>query len=349
MWKNNDRNLPKITTGEKKPTDLFGNLSYKQYFCKDFKIYHMMLRKGFIWTMITIAVLLLVALTGGSFYMLEYSLASDPNRSDEDSMYTMLFANYPDTEEWVDSLRRHKALRDTTLLMEDGYHCHAYYIEKGSNKTALVVHGWRDQAIKFFYLAKMYERDLGYNVVIPEIYGHGKSDGDVARMGWLDRLDMLQWLKAFRCDTMVMHGVSMGAATTMMTAGEKMPEGIKDIRFVEDCGYTSVWDEFSGQLSEQFSLPEFPLLYSSSLLCQLLYDWNFSEASAIEQIKKVKQPMLLIHGESDSFVPTEMVYRLYDAKPDPKELWVAKGSEHARSYKDHPEEYTQRVRQFLNR
>ncbi len=44
----------------------------------------MMLRKGFIWTIIALAVLFLVALTGGSFYMLDYSLASDPNRSDED-------------------------------------------------------------------------------------------------------------------------------------------------------------------------------------------------------------------------------------------------------------------------
>lgn len=308
----------------------------------------MMLRKGFIWTIIALAVLFLVALTGGSFYMLDYSLASDPNRSDEDSVYNLLYTNYPDAEAWVDSLRRADALRDTTILMEGGYR-HAYYINRGSNKTALVVHGWRDQAIKFFYLAKMYERDLGYNVVMPDVYGHGRSQGDVVRMGWLDRLDMLQWLKAFRCDTMVMHGVSMGAATTMMTAGEPMHSGIKDIRFIEDCGYTSVWDEFSGQLREQFSLPEFPLLYTSSLLCQMLYGWNFSEASALEQIKKVRQPMLLIHGASDSFVPTSMVYSLYDAKPQPKELWVAEGSEHARSYKDHREEYTRRVRDFLNK
>ncbi len=309
----------------------------------------MMLRKGFIWTMALIAALFLVALTGGSFYMLNYSLASDPNRSDEDSVYHILYSNYPETVEWIDSLKRVNGLRDTMMTMEGGYRCHAYYIDKGSNKTAMVVHGWRDQAIKFFFLGMMYERELGYNVVMPDLYGHGRSDGDVVRMGWLDRLDMLQWLQAFRKDTMVMHGVSMGAATTMMTAGEQLPEGIKDMRFVEDCGYTSVWDEFSGQLSEQFSLPEFPLLYSSSWLCQIRYGWNFREASALEQIKKVKRPMLLIHGGSDTFVPTEMVYRLYDAKPEPKELWVAKGAEHAKSYKDHPEEYTQRVREFLSR
>ncbi len=40
----------------------------------------------------------------------------------------------------------------------------------------------------------------------------------------------------------VVHGISMGAATTMMLSGEKLPAYIRC--FVEDCGYTSVWDQF---------------------------------------------------------------------------------------------------------
>ena len=38
----------------------------------------------------------------------------------------------------------------------------------------------------------------------------------------------------------------MGAATTMMTAGEDTPDQVKC--FVEDCGYASVWDIFSNEL-----------------------------------------------------------------------------------------------------
>ena len=94
----------------------------------------------------------------------------------------------------------------------------------------------------------MYEKELGYNIIVPDIYGHGQSEGDAVRMGWLDRKDMLEWLRIFKTDTMVVHGVSMGGATTMMLSGEEMPEGIRDIRFIDDCGYTSVWDEFSNEL-----------------------------------------------------------------------------------------------------
>jgi hypothetical protein len=146
---------------------------------------------------------------------------------------------------------------------------------------------------------------------------------------------------------MVVHGVSMGGATTMMMSAEPLPNSIKDIRFVEDCGYTSVWDEFSGQMKKQFGLPEFPLMYSTSIICKLRYGWGFDEASAIRQVAKCRYPMLFIHGDSDKFVPTSMVYRLYKAKTAPKELWIASKTTHARSYKNHREEYIQRVGAFI--
>lgn len=65
-------------------------------------------------------------------------------------------------------------------------------------------------------------------------------------MGWLDREDILRWIDFILADDpqakIVIHGISMGAATTMMTAGESTPDNVK--AFVEDCGYTSVWDIF---------------------------------------------------------------------------------------------------------
>ena len=56
--------------------------------------------------------------------------------------------------------------------------------------------------------------------------------------------------------------------------------------------------------------------------------------------------MLFIHGSTDTFVPTEMVHPLYEAKPGTKTLWVADGAEHALSYHEHKAEYISRVRTF---
>ena len=305
------------------------------------------MKKITVWFMIVVLAVLMGVLVGGGFYMLDVSLSPDPTRANTDSCYRQLFTDYPETREWMDSLRTHHALRDTMIVMPGGYRLHTYYINRGSQRTAMVIHGWRDQAIKFFYLARMYERLLGYNVVMPDLYASGMSDGEMLRMGWLDRLDVLQLLDVFKADTMVVHGVSMGAATTMMMSGEQMPEDIRDLRFVADCGYTSVWDEFAGELKNQFGLPAFPLMYTTSLLCQLRYGWNFDEASALRQVAKSQYPMFFIHGDSDDFVPTYMVHQLYDAKSAPKELWITKGTDHAHSYKNHRTEYVARVRRFL--
>ena len=76
----------------------------------------------------------------------------------------------------------------------------------------------------------------------------------------------------------------MGDATTMMTAGEDTPRQVKV--FIEDCGNTSVWDIFSSELKLRFKLPEFPILYTASLIAKNEAGYDFKEASSLKQIEK---------------------------------------------------------------
>lgn len=304
-----------------------------------------------------IIIIILAALTAASFYMLRFSLAPDPNRRDTDSTYNILYSRFPDMKPWMDSIRAGGHLRDTFVVSPAGERQHAYYLacDDACGKTAVLVHGYKDSAIKFFYFGRMYNRDLHYNVLMPDLHAHGLSDGNDIQMGWKDADDVLNWIKVaeevFRDENyrtaMIVHGVSMGAATTMNVSGKDLPEYVN--AFVEDCGYTSVWEEFSMQLKEMFGLPAFPLMHSTSLLCNMKYGWNFKEASPLNSVSRCTRPMLFIHGDADDFVPFSMMQPLYDAKPEPKEFWVAPGSAHANAYRDHPEEYIAVVRQFLDK
>lgn len=201
----------------------------------------------------------------------------------------------------------------------------------------------------------LYNKVLGMNLFIPDLHASGKSEGKSIQMGWPDRLDVLRWIgiadSLFADSTgharIVVHGISMGAATTMDVSGEQTPASVKC--FVEDCGYTSVWDEFEYELADQFHLPAFPMLYTASALCKLKYGWSFGESSPLKQVAKCKKPMLFIHGGNDTYVPTRMVYPLYAAKPAPKQLVVFRRSAHARSYLDHHDAYTRIVSQFVQR
>ncbi len=309
--------------------------------------------KKLILTLSLVVGVFIVATVGASFYMLDFSLAPDPERTDTVKHYRELAEKYPEVIPWLDSLKAIHALRDTFIVMPTGERHHAYFVRRDScQRVAVVVHGWRDTAIKFFYLARIYHQLLGYNVLMPELHAHGLSEGEAIGMGWYERKDILYWIEQasewFDASDFVVHGSSMGAATIMNTSGEVMPACVKNIHFIEDSGYTSVWDEFSCQLKEQFGLPAFPLLYTTSLLCKLKYGWTFGEASPLSQVQKSQYPMLFIHGDSDNFVPSWMHQPLYEAHKGPKAIWTGQGSDHVKSYKDHPAEYLQLLTTFLD-
>lgn len=59
--------------------------------------------------------------------------------------------------------------------------------------------------------------------------------------------------------------------------------------------------------------------------------------------------MFFIHGDKDDFVPTYMVHEVYNAKPEPKEIWIVPDTDHATSYKNYPDEYTKRVKEFTDK
>lgn len=318
---------------------------------------------------LAVVAILLSALLGAGYYMVDYALKPAElvtrSRNIEASLDTML-KNYPQVRPWYDSLQAVGGLYDLYEENEAGTRLHALFIPAAhpTHRTAIVVHGYTDNAIRMLPIGYLYNKELDYNVLLPDLYAHGLSQGEAVQMGWKDRLDVLMWIERaeeltadyLKEDTLrlsprlLVHGISMGAATTMMVSGE-VEHGAHQLPyvrcFVEDCGYTSAWDEFRGELKSRFGLPAFPLLDIANFFCYQKYGWRFSDASSLRQVEKCSLPMLFIHGDKDEFVPTWMVHPLYEAKSEPKELWLAPGVDHAHSYRDYPEEYTRRVKAFV--
>lgn len=309
-------------------------------------------------TLCALLLTLVLAVAGTSWYMLSYSLTPVMRHSHNlPWRLERILTDCPQLRPWADSLRAAHALRDTFVTMPGGERHHARYIvaPQPTGRVAVVVHGYRDNSMGMMHIASIYQR-MGYHVLLPDLRAHGLSEGASVGMGWRDRREVMRWMsiaarKWGGADTtrvsMALHGISMGAATVMLVSGERLPGYVRCV--VEDCGYTSVWDQFAHSLREEFSLPPFPLLYTTSGLCRLRYGWTFGGVSPLEAVSRSRLPMLFIHGTADDFVPTAMVHRLYAAKPQPKALWLAPGSVHAMSFRDHPEEYERRVREFVGK
>ena len=179
--------------------------------------------------LLTLLLLAIVALTAGSFFLLNHALRPADNKGrDTEGSYAYMFQTYPFLRPWVDSLRRAGALRDTFITADDGVRLHALYARatRPTRRSAVIVHGYKDCAVRMLMIGYLYHHDLGFNILLPDLYGAGQSGGDYIRMGWLDRYDVIRWTSVadelFGPEaTIAVHGISMGAATTMMVAGEK--------------------------------------------------------------------------------------------------------------------------------
>ncbi len=242
---------------------------------------------------------------------------------------------------------------EVNITSDDGLNLVGYYLPAvvPSGKTAILAHGYSAQGTYMGSYAKIYY-DMGYNVLLPDDRGHGKSDGNYIGFGWADRKDYIKWINYIidsvgRDSQIILHGVSMGGATVLMTSGENIPDNVKAI--VSDCAYTSVWDELEYQIKRMYNLPAFPILNTTSFLSKIKAGYSFEEASALKQVKSSKTPTLFIHGDADKFVPFNMVNELYQACSSEKDIFIVPGAGHGDAYNTDTAGYKNKVREFVNK
>ena len=191
----------------------------------------------------------------------------------------------------------------------------------------------------------------GFNVLVPDNRAHGESEGKYIGMGWLDRLDVIKWIDyliaTYGNIKIILYGISMGAATVMFSTAENLPNNVKAC--IEDCGYTSIWDEFKAIYKKSFKLPTFPILNIANITAKIKAGYSFKEGSVLEAVKKSKIPILFIHGEEDKLVPYNMVEKLYDEASCEKEKISVKNAGHTESSTVDSELYWNKVKKFITK
>lgn len=294
-----------------------------------------------------ILALLFVVSVGASFYFFhvaqireEKSFINNNGRSKDKPLYAY--------EQSFDQLTK-----ETLWMTNQGLKQDAWYVpaETATNKTVIVVHGFTNDKEDMKPYAWMFH-ELGYNVLMPDNMSHGDSEGQIIGYGWNDRLNVIKWAELLveqNSDSEItLFGVSMGAATVMMASGEEsLPDQVVNI--IEDCGYSSVWDELKYQAKEMYNLPAFPILYEVSAISKIRAGFSYGQASSVNQLKNNTRPVLFIHGGDDTFVPTSMVYKNYQATQGEKELYIVKGAGHAKSFETDPQAYIEKISTFLKK
>lgn len=218
-----------------------------------------------------------------------------------------------------------------------------------TNEWVIICHGYFGNINQLISGAKTFY-ELGYNLLLIDSRTCGLSDGKYVGLGTKEKYDIIEWIKYLNSrysDTkIILFGISMGAATVMMCSSEEMPNNVKAI--IEDCGYTSVLEEFSYQVKILYRMPSFPIVNLLSIITKIRAGYWLKEANPIEQVKKSRLPILFIHGDSDTFVPPFMVDKLYEVANCKKEKLIIKDAGHGASYWMNSKKYWKTIKNFID-
>ena len=213
----------------------------------------------------------------------------------------------------------------------------------------LMLHGYRGCAERDMPGGALRSHRVGRSALVVDQRGSGSSDGSVISFGINERRDCLAWvdfmIQKFGPDVkIILTGISMGAATVMMAAGEDLPDQV--IGILADCGYSSPKDIIC-KVIRDMKLPPKPIYPLIKLGAKLFGHFNLEETSALEALKRCKKPVIFFHGETDDFVPCEMSRACFAACASEKRLVTVPNAGHGLAYPVDPERYIRELKEFF--
>ncbi len=190
-----------------------------------------------------------------------------------------------------------------------------YYHTRDGAPLEIQLHGYKSISLHDFSGGCLEAIKRGYNVLLVDQRAHGESEGNTISFGVLERYDVLTWIEyaneRFGADTkIILVGISMGAGTVIMSSSLSLPENVVGI--IADCPYSTP-TKIIAKVMRDMKLPT-PLLLPFVRLGGMLFGgFDISSASPLSALENAKIPILILHGEGDTFVPIEMSEELLGA------------------------------------
>ena len=264
-------------------------------------------------------VLILGVLFGGGFYAYRIGFYSPTDNRDQ-----LPPTDGPQYDPYREEMARiFRQLNDrpcefVTIDSHDGLTLSGrYYHIKDGAPLDIGFHGYRSSPMTDFSGGSELSFQLEHNVLLIDQRAHGKSEGNTITFGILERQDVLSWvnyaLERFGADTkIILYGISMGAATVLMASELELPENVKGI--IADCPYGSPLGIIT-HVAKDTPIPSSLVAPFVRLGAHVFGGFDILETDAIQAVKNAQVPILVIHGEGDSFVPCDMSAPIAEASP----------------------------------
>ena len=220
------------------------------------------------------------------------------------------------------------------IISRDGLRLSArYYHVRDGAPLEIQCHGYRSTPLRDFAVSGVECYKRCYNLLLIDHRAHGESEGNTITFGIKERFDVLDWInyaiERFGSDVrIILYGISMGGATVLMAAGEKLPENVKGI--IADSPYSTPIDILA-KVGAEKGIPKFLVKAFAFSGARIFGGFSLTQTSPKEAVKHAEVPILLIHGDADTFVPDYMSDEIYAANPS---IILRKfaGADHAACY-----------------
>lgn len=244
--------------------------------------------------------------------------------------------------------------QNISIMTTDSTTLHGWWIQskpspKNSNPsniheplgTILQFHGnAQNMTAHFVYLAWLVP--LGFDLVVFDYRGYGKSKGEPTRDGLiLDGLAVMNWVRTHaRSKDLVVIGQSLGGAVAIPTIAQTGTTGIKAL--VIDSSFASYREVAQLKLGDIWLT--WPFQYPLSYLVT-------DNHSPQDSVQTITIPKLFIHAIGDPVVPYSTGRALYEAANPPKEFWTIPvggvGDGHTGAFGDQNPFYRKRLVSYL--
>lgn len=227
-----------------------------------------------------------------------------------------------------------------------------YYRDYDNAPTIIFVHGFRSTGIRDFAIAIPTMIKEGYNVLVIDQRGQGKSDGNKLCFGELERFDVLEWTKKIieleGNDVKIIYfGLSMGASAVLMSESLELPSNVTGI--IADSPYSNPIEAIREVAQYQLHVNKYIAGFMAYLASLIFAHFNLNKTDCMRSIKGKSLPILLIQGDQDRLVPMWMCQEIVDSNKDAIQLEVFKGAGHMLSGFTETERYQKLIIDFCNK
>jgi hypothetical protein len=195
------------------------------------------------------------------------------------------------------------------IRTKDGEDINALFYPGSKRDVIVYFHGNAGDLSNWQFIAKDFTK-LGYNFLIIDYRGYGKSSGVITEKGlYEDAEAAYQYLvneKGFSPKNIIIYGRSIGSGVAVELAKKHETKGL-----ILESAYSSL---------KKLANEKMPYLFPS-----LILRYHFD---SIEKINDVKSPVIFFHGSDDTLIPLSHTNRLYEKFTGKKKKIIIQGAGH---------------------